>query len=400
MTNISHVKKYKQVNRVQFRLKFFYLFLLFLILIIAICNNTYALDESSSKNSEKSSINDDSKANGGRELPLEISEKYYKKEAILKFNDAVKKWEEKDISVAISLWEEAIKIDPSLWVAYVGLGQAYDSQKEYSSALKCYEKYLELAPKKAEDRNSVAENVEYLSHLLRFGEAVIKSDNYLDLVKTKHQGKEFHARFDLNKPLRIYFYPALGVPNYRSEFQTAFLEGAMIWQEVLPELKFEVIKTSTLAILKEEDRDKAEKELIDGSQIKVIFPSRFKVKGDPSNPIAGEIDAQSFPIIRDKKNFRVLGVIMVSPYVYFQSQIAIPLEPLSKLEKKKQVEKLKIIGAREIGHVLGIWGFSPNPDDLMFEGEVTELKLSDRDKNTMKKLYELNPEKGEVLTNL
>ncbi len=401
MTNISHVKKYEQVNRVQFRPQIFYLPLLFLVLIIAICNNTYAKDKNSFKSSEKSSINDtDSKANGGRDLPLEISEKYYKKEAILKFNDAVKKWEEKNIPEAISLWEEAVKIDPTLWVAYVGLGQAYDAQKEYSMALKCYEEYLELAPKQAEDRKNVGENVEYLSHLLRFGEAVVKSDNYLDLVKTKHQGKEFHTRFDLNKPLKIYFYPALGVPNYRSEFKTAFLEGAMIWQEVLPELKFEVIKTSTLAILKEEDRDKVEKELIDKSQIKVIFPSRFKVKGDPSNPIAGEIDAQSFPIIRDKKNFRVLGVIMVSPYVYFQSQIAIPLEPLSKLENKKQIEKLKIIGAREIGHVLGIWGFSPNPDDLMFEGEVTELKLSTRDKNTMKKLYELDPDKGEVLTNL
>ncbi len=401
MTNISHVKKYEQVNRVQFRLNFFCLFLLSLILIIAICNNTYAVDENSSKNLEKSSINNTgSKGSLKEDPPLEISEKYYKKEAILKFNGAVKKWEEKNISGAISLWEEAVKIDPTLWVAYVGLGQAYDAQKEYSNALKCYEEYLRLSPKLAEDRKSVAENVKYLSHLLRFGEEAVKNDNYLDIVKTKHQGKELYTRFDLSKPLKIYFYPALGVPNYRSDFQTAFLEGAMIWQEILPELRFEVIKTSTLSILREEDRDKAEKELIDGSQIKVIFPSRFKVKGDPSNPIANEIDAQSFPIIRDKKNFRVLGVIMVSPYVYFQSQIAIPLEPLSKLEKKKQIEKLKIIGARETGHALGIWGFSPNPDDLMFEGEVTELKLSDRDKNTIKKLYELNPEKGEVLTNL
>ena len=91
---------------------------------------------------------------------------------------------------------------------------------------------------------------------------------------------------------------------------------------------------------------------------------------------------------------------MISPYIYFQSQIAIPLEPLSKLKSEDQLKKIKIVAAREVGHALGLWGFSPNPDDLMFEGEVTELKLSDRDKNTIKKLYELDPTKDEnVLTN-
>ena len=91
---------------------------------------------------------------------------------------------------------------------------------------------------------------------------------------------------------------------------------------------------------------------------------------------------------------------MVSPFIYFQSQIAIPLEPLSKLKSEEQIQKLKIIAAREVGHALGLWGFSPNPEDLMFEGEVTELKLSSRDKNTMKKLYKLNLEKEDILTNL
>ena len=220
-----------------------------------------------------------------------------------------------------------------------------------------------------------------------------RNSDYLSLVKTKHQGKEHYVCWDLSSPLKIYFYPAGGVRNYRREFQSAFLEGAMIWQEVLPDLKFEVIDTSILSKFKSKDLTKKEKELIDSAQIKVVFPSRFKIKGDPNNPIAKEIEAQSFPIIRDKKNFRVLGVIMISPYIYFQSQIAIPLEPLSKLKVEDQIKKLKIISAREVGHALGLWGFSPNPDDLMFEGEVAMLKLSDRDKNTIKKLYELDPKK-------
>ena len=339
-----------------------------------------------------------------KELPLEVSEKNYKKEAILKFNTAVEKWESrekesKSTTEAIKLWEESVKIDPNMWVSYLGLGQAYNLEKEYSKSLNAYNSYLKLAPQKAPDRKSVEESVKYLSHLLRYGEETLTKEDYLSLVKTKHQGKELYVRWDLNTPLNIYFYPAEGIPNYRSEFQSAFLEGAMLWQDALPELKLNIIDTSILSKLSSKEKEKKEKELIDSAQIKVIFPSRFKVKGDPNNPIAKEFDAQSFPIIRDKKNFRVLGVIMVSPYIYFQSQIAIPLEPLSKLNPKDQIKKLKIISARETGHTLGIWGFSPNPDDLMYEGEVTELKLSDRDKNTMKKLYELAAEENDLITN-
>ncbi len=361
------------------------LFLL-IVLTYAVCiTYAYSKDEPSKTN----------------ELPLEISEKFYKKDAILRFNDAVKQWESKNALQAISLWNEALKLDSRLWVAYLGLGQAYNSIHEYTKSLEAYKHYLELAPKQAPDIKSVQESVGYFSHLLRFGEEQIKSKDYLSVVKTKHQGKEHYVRWDLNngKPLKIYFYPANGIPNYRSEFQNAFLDGAMLWQEVLPNLKFEVLDNTMPLKFQDKEAKKKETEIIDTAQIKVVFPSRFKVKGDPNNPLASQIDAQSFPIIRDKKNFRVLGIIMISPFIYYQSQIAIPLEPLAKLNFNDQIKRLEIIAAREVGHVLGLWGFSPNPEDLMFEGEVSELKLSERDKNTIKKLYELDSTKEELVTN-
>ena len=392
MTNISHVKKYEQVSFCYYGLKFLKNLSISTLLVLTFSFNYSVLGEPPSEG-VKSGVT------GTGELPFEVSEKFYKKEAILKFNLAVKSWELKSTDEAIKLWEESISIDPNLWVAYLGLGQAYDTKKEYKKSLYAYNSYLKLAPKLAPDRKTVLEAVKYLTYLLRHGEESIKGSDYLSLVKTKHQGKEHYVRWDLSKPIKIYFYPANGVPNYKSEFQNAFLEGTKIWQEVLPDLKFEVLDNTAPQKLSGKKAAEKEKEIIDQAQIKVIFPSRFKVKGDPTNPLAAQIDAQSFPIIRDKKNFRVLGVIMISPYIYFQSQIAIPLEPLSKLNSDEQVEKLKIISARETGHALGLWGFSPNPDDLMFEGEVKEFKLSDRDKNTIKKLYELDLEKEEVTTN-
>ena len=264
-------------------------------------------------------IQNDSKKSA--ELPLEVSEKYYKKEAILKFNEAVKQWELKNTDKAISLWNEAVKIDPKLWVGYLGLGQAYDSIKEYSKSLEAYNKYLELAPKQAPDRSGVVETAGYLNHLLRHGEKSLIGNDYLDLVKTKHQGKDHYVRWNLDRPVKIYFYPAKGIPNYRNEFQKAFIDGANIWKEVLLNINFQIIDNSILEKLSGKEKEKKEKELIESAQVKVIFPSRFKIKGDPGNPVAAEIDAQSFPIIRDKKNFRVLGVIMVSPFIYFQSKL-------------------------------------------------------------------------------
>ena len=378
MINISHVKKYEQPYKK-------YTSAILTILVLTCHCNTYA-----------QKIQQDPKKT---ELPTEISEKFYKKEAILKFNEAVKKWESTETSNAIKLWKESLEIDPNLWISYLGLGQAYDSIKEYKKALDSYKSFLKLAPSNIPDRKSVNEAVNYLSYILRNGEEVLKGDDYLSLVKTKHQGKEHFVRWDLSNPIKIYFYPAHGVKNYREEFKDAFLSGARLWQEGLPELNFDVLDNSILVNLKQKEREKKEKELIEQAQIKVVFPSKFAIKGAPNNKLAQAIDAQSFPIIRDKTNFRVLGVVMISPFIYHQAQIAIPLEPLSKLVSQDQIEKLKIIGAREVGHTLGLWGFSPNPDDLMFEGEVKELKLSERDKNTIKKLYELDPEEEDLLTN-
>jgi predicted Zn-dependent protease len=42
----------------------------------------------------------------------------------------------------------------------------------------------------------------------------------------------------------------------------------------------------------------------------------------------------------------------------------------------------------EMGHALGIWGHSPDPGDTMYARVTHETpQLSDRDRNTLRKLY-------------
>jgi len=43
----------------------------------------------------------------------------------------------------------------------------------------------------------------------------------------------------------------------------------------------------------------------------------------------------------------------------------------------------------EIGHALGLWGHSPNPEDALYFSQVRDSpEISDRDVNTLKKIYQ------------
>ncbi len=56
------------------------------------------------------------------------------------------------------------------------------------------------------------------------------------------------------------------------------------------------------------------------------------------------------------------------------------------MTKEQATEKIKQIAMHQMGHAIGIYGHSPNPDDIMYTN-FSVNKLSDRDKNTIKEIY-------------
>jgi predicted Zn-dependent protease len=54
-------------------------------------------------------------------------------------------------------------------------------------------------------------------------------------------------------------------------------------------------------------------------------------------------------------------------------------------ERKRQINRYII---HELGHALGIWGHSPDPNDIMYAHPIVS-QLSQRDVNTVRKLYGL-----------
>lgn len=53
---------------------------------------------------------------------------------------------------------------------------------------------------------------------------------------------------------------------------------------------------------------------------------------------------------------------------------------------------MRLLSLHEIGHAIGIWGHSDNPNDIMFDTLGAQTGLSDRDINTINRLYSLSPD--------
>lgn len=66
--------------------------------------------------------------------------------ALTLYQQGLKCLEEKNLSLALSLFQSAIKLAPKESAFYISLGKTYQLLKDMDNALKAYEKALELNP--------------------------------------------------------------------------------------------------------------------------------------------------------------------------------------------------------------------------------------------------------------
>ena len=57
---------------------------------------------------------------------------------------------------------------------------------------------------------------------------------------------------------------------------------------------------------------------------------------------------------------------------------------------------MRLLSIHELGHAIGIWGHSDNPNDIMFDTVGAQSGLSTRDINTINRLYTLPPDVSEL----
>jgi len=89
-----------------------------------------------------------------------------------------------------------------------------------------------------------------------------------------------------------------------------------------------------------------------------------------------------------------VGGSVASPILQYKSlnlddrvmKVKINTDCTSGMAKEQAIEKIKQISMHQLGHALGIYGHSPDSNDIMYSN-FNANKLSDRDKNTIKEIY-------------
>jgi len=89
-----------------------------------------------------------------------------------------------------------------------------------------------------------------------------------------------------------------------------------------------------------------------------------------------------------------IGGSIASPILQYKSldlndrlmNIKINTNCTAGLTKEQSIEKIKQIAMHQLGHSIGIYGHSPDSNDIMYSN-FSVNKLSDRDKNTIKEIY-------------
>lgn len=89
-----------------------------------------------------------------------------------------------------------------------------------------------------------------------------------------------------------------------------------------------------------------------------------------------------------------IGGSVASPILQYKSldlnngimQVKINTGCTANMTKEQSIAKIKQITMHQLGHSLGIYGHSPDSNDIMYSN-FSVNKLSDRDKNTIKEIY-------------
>jgi predicted Zn-dependent protease len=152
-------------------------------------------------------------------------------------------------------------------------------------------------------------------------------------------------------PVTVFVEPATDATNGRAQVWVEAVEGAIAeWNQYLP---LQIIPTAEAADIQIWRRNPPLRNQ-DGALRARSAEARFQVWID---------DQHDPPILRHR--------------------FTISLRP------GQSADHLQAAARHELGHALGIWGHSPNPDDALYYSQVRQPPaISPRDINTLRRIYQ------------
>jgi tetratricopeptide (TPR) repeat protein len=238
----------------------------------------------------------------------------------------------------------ALKFSPNDKSALVDTGSYYQQMGDIAKASSYFQKYLSLYP----DAPDAVTLRQLLWSFKRANVTTVdeKATNYL-----KEATGAKPVRFD-KKILNVYFEPATGVTGFHNNYAGILNEALDQWTQASKMLTWITVadKNSADIVCKWVD-------------------SLLDANGKPTIE-TGQAET------RASANTLKLSLILLSTL------------PLGDTEVNDSTVKYMCL--HEVGHALGLRGHSPHKEDIMFFSEraIEKPELSDRDKNTIEKLYQ------------
>lgn len=298
--------------------------------------------------------------------------------AVQAYNKGVDETQQGNLEAAIQAYQESLKLNPKFIPAYNNLGNLLEQVHQYEEAIQIYQKALRHAPqdpilhrnlgilyeKVGKTAEAFSEFQEYLKFtpepdqtiamaVKNYEEQISSQENTPDYVAIASQGSQGQR---LIWPKHLIPIPVLiELDPDQAPFLPAIQESLKQWEEASQgRVQFHEIGNPHQARIK-----------IRLQEGPLSHP--FLEVGHASYNVENGADAEG-------------GDMQVSIRVNTgERELPISLET--------RLTHVKRLVLHELGHAIGIWGHSTNPEDIMFARPLA-FALSQRDRRTLQRLYE------------
>ena len=224
-----------------------------------------------------------------------------------------------------------------------------------------------------------------------------QKDNYIMEIIEQSRGT---ARIFGEMPILIYMEDG-NTKNYKRDYKDAVKEAMKSWEDTTNgKIKFKITNNPDHLNLKIEWIDYFEDfawapEL----QKEDISAQKEKIKYGKASTLVqvGSIAAMVLGGLTGVPVIGMLGSVggsVASPLLRYKSLdlddrailVKINTAITEGMTKEQAHQKIKQIAMHQLGHAIGIYGHSPNPDDIMY-GNFSAAGISERDKKTINEIY-------------